>query len=368
MAKVRYDQRKPKPDIFRIVTTTFVVLLIVGVLGYAAYIYGDVTGLIGSTQPVKVTVEMGSDVEQIATMLEENGIIASSTAFRVYLAFYETETDFQYGKFEVYPGMDYAKIIETLQTPYISADTFVMMFPEGTTALKMAIMFQDQGVCTVDEFLAACDEVYDVSFYDQIQDSDLKFCKLEGYLFPDTYEFYLDGTPHDFIQAMLENFEAQVYTQENIANITASGLSLEQIVNLASIVQKEAIDSESVRNIASVFRNRVAAGSPEPCLQSDTSTAGRGYITGVLEYYYNELKGTDIPAGMATAYDTYVTVGIPVGAICNPGLDAILGTITPNSTPYYFFVTDEAGNIYYAETYAQHQNNINTANNVNGSR
>lgn len=355
---------KPKYDIFRIVTTSFCLLLVLLVVIFAVNTYNDIKGKSGSTKDVEVTIPLGSNASEIAGILKKSGIISSSLSYKTYTAFYKDLPDYQYGKFLLNSRMSFDEIAKRLQEPSEFALTKSFTFPEGTTVLKMAMMMADGGMeFTVNDFMEACNEDYskDCSFFSLIESRDNKFCKLEGYLFPSQYEFYYYDSPHTVIAKMLAAFEENVYT-ETVKTAVANGLSLENTIILASIVEKESPDDETVRaQIASVFLNRLADGSPVKMLQTDTSRAGTGYPDGVIQYYYDEYAKKSAPDKMLAAYDTYSSVGLTPGAICNPGVKSINSVISPAKTDYYYFVSAEDGTTYFARTLAEHEANIQKA-------
>lgn len=302
-------------------------------------------------EPVVVEIEEGSSTQAIAELLAENDVINSSLVFRGYNKFKKTDGSFHAGEHTLNPAMSYDEIIAELQMPVIEELPGVSItFPEGTTALRMAMMLEAQGLCTIDEFISACNnETYDVPFYGEISADPNKFIKLEGYLFPDTYVFYDHWTIHDFIQAMLENFDQKVYTPLK-SKFDASEYTIEEILSLASLIEKESFGGEEYR-VASVFYNRLSPDSDVRMLQSDTSDY---FISGVLEYYYDG----DAPAAMVAGYDTDSREGFMIGAICNPGYNAIDAALSPEDTPYYYFLTDFYKKFYWAETYEEHVANF----------
>lgn len=363
--------KKPREiDLFRVITTSFCVLLAVIALVFVITIATDIKGSAGSRASVEVTVPKGSSASQIADILKDQGIISSSLAYKTYTAFYKELPNYQYGKFMLNSHMSYDQIAQILQNPSDFATTLTFTFPEGTTALKMAIMMVEGGMeFTVEDFMAACNDDYsgDVSFYSLIEASNNKFCKLEGYLFPSQYEFYFYDTPHTVIAKMLKGFEDNVYTGEFKQKVEASGMSLEQTMILASFVEKESPGDDDIRaKISSVFHNRLAKNSPLPMMQSDTSTSWAGYPVGVIQYYYDNYAKTAVPAGMLEAYDTYAVSGLTPGAICNPGVACINAALNPASTDYYYFVYDKTGTTYFAKTYQEHLANVDKVKRTDG--
>lgn len=357
--------KKRKVDVFRIVTTCFCLALVVGVIIFGISVYQDIKGEAGSRNDVEVTVPRGSSASTIADILQENGIITSSFAYKAYTAFYPELPSYQYGKFMLNSHMSYDEIAYALQQPSEFATTLYFTFPEGTTVLRMAMMMVDGGMeFTVQEFMEACNEDYSesISFASLIESNNNTFCRLEGYLFPSSYEFYYYDSPQSVIRKMLRGFEDNIYTDELKQYLIDNDMSLQDFIILSSIVEKESPGDEEVRrNIASVFLNRLADGSPIKLLQTDTSTDWNGYPPGVIEYYYENFTDEEAPASMLNAYDTYAVQGMPAGAICNPGAATVSSVINANQTGYYYFVSAEDGTTYFAATLAEHEANIKRA-------
>ena len=187
-----------------------------------------------------------------------------------------------------------------------------------------------------------------------------------------TYEFLKDDTVHNYVATFYAQFDAQ-FTAEMYAALKKQDMTLPELVTLASFVQEEAGNSQD-SNVAQVFRNRLAEGSPYPMLQSNTSSyvqsdADNNYLWNWVAPYYGGWD--DIPENILAAYDTYSCTGLPAGPISNPGLAAIKAALEPQpdeeAKDAYFFVTDLKGNYYYAHTLAEHNANCKTAAAVNKS-
>ncbi len=356
---------KRRIDWFRVVTTCFCLALVVIVIAFAVNIYQDINGYAGSTKEVEVTVPKGSSASDIADILKKDGIITSSLAYKTYTAFYKDLPSYHYGKFVLNSHMSYDEIAEALQKPSVFATTLSFTFPEGTTALKMAIMMSEGGMeFTVKQFMEACEEDYSESFAfcKLIDRKNDRFCTLEGYLFPSTYEFYYYDTPQTVIKKMLKAYEENVYTESVKEYLNETDMTLDDLMVLSSIVQKETpADMEVCGKIASVFLNRLAEGSPLPKLQSDTSTDWNGYPVGVIQYYYENYSDEQMPQSVFNAYDTYKVNGLPAGAICNPGADVVNAVISAPETDYYYFVSAKDGTTYFGRTLAEHEANIKKA-------
>ena len=333
----------------------------------------------GSSKPgtaVTVSIQQGSGVATIANKLKEAGVIRSAYLFRWYVGEKGAAAKLQYGDFELTTGSSYDALISTL-SQYAKAETVRVTIPEGTTAIAIAQKMEAAGLCTAEDFLKEANEG-DFSAYTfwqyvpEDKDAPNRFMKCEGYLFPETYEFLKDDTVHNYVATFYAQFDAQ-FNEEMYAALKKQGMTLPELVTLASFVQEEAGNSQD-SNVAQVFRNRLAEGSPYPMLQSNTSShiqsdADNNYLWNWVAPYYGGWD--DIPENILAAYDTYSCTGLPAGPISNPGLAAIKAALEPQpdeeAKDAYFFVTDLKGNYYYAHTLAEHNANCKTAAAVNKS-
>ena len=358
-----------------------ILLVLVVLLALAAgaallFARSEINGRTTDAEPVTVSIQQGSGVSAIAQKLKDAGVIRSAYLFRWYVGQKGTAAKLQYGDFALTPGTGYDDLITALST-YAKAETVRVTIPEGTTAIAIAQKMEAAGLCSAEDFLKEANEG-DFSAYTFWQyvpddaDAPDRFMKCEGYLFPETYEFLKDDTVHNYVATFYAQFDAQI-TDEMYAELKKQEMTLPQLITLASFVQEEAGNSQD-SNVAQVFRNRLAEGSPYPRLQSNTSSyiqsdADNNYLWNWVAPYYG---GWDnIPENIVAAYDTYSCKGLPAGPISNPGLAAIQAALDPqpdeDAKDAYFFVTDLKGNYYYARTLSEHNANCQTAAEVNKS-
>ena len=353
-----------------------VLLLLLLAAGAAVrFAYNEIhgNGAPGSTE-VTVSIPQGSGVAAIANRLKDAGVIRSAYLFRWYVGRQGAAAKLQYGEFELAPGSSYDAIIAALSA-YAQADSVRLTFPEGTTAIAIARKMEDAGLCSAEDFLAEANtgDFSSYRFWQYVpddKDAPDRFLKCEGYLFPDTYDFLKDDTVHHYVETFYAHFDKQI-TDEMYAEMDEQGMTLPEVVTLASFVQEEAGNAQD-DNVAQVFRNRLAEGSPYPKLQSNTSSyvqsdADNNYLWNWVAPYYG---GWDsIPENIRTAYDTYTCTGLPAGPISNPGIAALRAALAPQpdeeAEDAYFFVTDLKGNYYYARTLSEHNANCQTAADVN---
>ncbi len=347
--------------------------LFVGVyLAYKAIIaIKDFTGMAKSSSQAEINIDDSMNIDEIADVLYENDIIEMPSLFKAYLRFSESKNkkDFLNGSYTLSANMSYSNIITALTTVKTYTETVTVTIPEGLNAQQIGQLLEENLVCRADDFRKYYEtkqNKYD--FEERIPENDNKFYYLEGYLFPDTYEFYViedlkknpdfDTMAYAQLAAdkMYKNFEAKI-TDEMYARMDELGFTLDEVITLASMVQKEGTSAENMSIISSVFQNRLEIIDEFPNLQSDATYT-----------YINNFIKPQVPKGkeeeyidIINAYDSYKCVGIPAGPICSPGMEAINAILYPADTEYYYFLASADGLFYYAQTHEQHEKNIEDA-------
>lgn len=229
--------------------------------------------------------------------------------------------------------------------------TLSITIPEGYTLARIGMLLEEKGICTADEFINAS-QTGDFSEFplvaEQAENPNRCF-KLEGLLFPDTYEIYTGDGPDAIIRRMLAHTEEKINDTLR-AQIKESGFTVDEIITMASIIEKEAFGNEQMPKIASVLHNRLSDKMKLQCDVTITYVEGaiKPFITGDINRYNKY-------------YNTYKCAALPAGAICNPGLSAIKAAVNPAQTNYIYFLTDKNNNYYYAATWEEHQQNLVTA-------
>lgn len=236
-------------------------------------------------------------------------------------------------------------------------NTVTVTFPEGFTILQIAQRLEENGVCSKDAFLKVCNEPYEGI---EIDNPEERIFLLEGYVFADTYEFYLNSDAKSVLKKFIDNFNKKV-TPEIREKAENLGYTLDEMLTLASVIQLECDkDIAECANVSSVFHNRLKSSSFSK-LQSDVTTF---YITKKLGDYigYKEnvrlADQSDEIRRYIDLYSTYYCNDLPAGPICNPSIKAINAAVSPADTDYVYFLTDPSGEtFYYASTLAQHNQN-----------
>lgn len=233
-------------------------------------------------------------------------------------------------------------------------------FPEGYTVLQIANLLEEKEVCSAAEFMDACKTIPEG--YENLicpESADNKIFILEGYVFPDTYDFFVGEGAKNALSRFLSNAKSKV-SDEYFARADELGMSMYEVFTLASIIQSECSNPEEMANVSSVFHNRLEkAASGFPYIGSDVT---RQYI-GVKMKEYIEKNGLDYDAlfGAYCTNDGYdlKTMGLPTGPVCNPGSSAIKAALYPSDTDYLYFFTDKNGGFHYNMTLAKHQSEYN---------
>jgi UPF0755 protein len=231
-------------------------------------------------------------------------------------------------------------------------NTVTLLFPEGWSIPQIAARLEEYGVCTSAYFIKAISESqFDYSFLSSIKNSENRTYRLEGYLFPSTYDFFQGESANIAIRRFLDAF-SDVWTDAYDKRAKELGYSVDEILTIASIIQREAADDTQMKLISSVIHNR---------LKNPSQTAGRLECDSTKDYikkYVTPITDVNLVNKYADAYNTYSAQGLPPGPICNPGAVAIKAALYPSNTKYYYFCHDKFGNIYMARTKSEHDANV----------
>ncbi len=338
-----------------IVLVTLVLCCTLIISLFAIVVGRDFLGIDTNNNEYTLYIESGSTVADVAQLLTDNGIIEYPEVFRGFAKFrIGAEGSIYPGDIDVKPSMSYMDILDLLTEAREAHETVTVTIIEGSTIDDAAKVLEENGVCDADEFTYAFNSsAFGFDFETYVSSSSLKFYKYEGFLFPDTYEFYVGDSVNNIVRRIKERTN-EILNADVIRRCNDMGYTLDQIVTLASILQLESGREGDMEQIAGVFYNRLNNPAEFPNLQTDTSYR---YIENVIKAH------TTIDfQEMYDAYDTYVCTGLPVGALCNPGAAAIQAALYPAENSYYYFCSDsETGEFYYAETYEEHLANAELA-------
>lgn len=291
-----------------------------------------------------------ADIDYVASRLKAEGLISYKSLFKFFCKISNAEEKLDPGSYELSTDFDYRALVKKMNQGSGAAVTVKITFPEGFTMEQIFRRLEENNVSTYDNLMkAAANFSYNYTFLDGAESGAPQ--RLEGYLFPDTYEFFAFMEPSSAIGKLLDNYSARI-TDEMTQQAADRGMSMREVLIVASMIEKEAANAEEAPRIASVIYNRLANRMP---LQIDATTdyamqlAGRG--------------GEEPDYNIDSPYNTYVVTGLPAGPICNPGLSSIKAALAPEDTQYYYYALDvEAGTHQFFRDYESHQAFVATQN------
>ena len=291
-----------------------------------------------------ITIQDERNFGKVADQLKDNDIINYKFLFRLFATFSGKANDIVPGQYKLDTSMDYSAILNNLSSSSASRMTTTVTIPEGYTMAQIFQLLETKGVSTVEKLEdMAANHDYDFSFLQDIPMGEAT--RLEGYLFPDTYTFYLGEDPKYVINKMLVNFD-QKYTDELRAKVAESGYSIREILTIASLIEKETDGSDRTK-IASVIYNRL--NNP------NAGTVGFLQIDATLAYLNGGKVPTEEDKAIDSPYNTYKYKGLPPAPIANPGLASIQAALNPESTNYFYYALGDDNVHHYFKSYEELQ-------------
>ena len=351
----------------------FIFVIAVSVIAsyYIITMGNDIFAFVKDSNTVTVTVDSNDGIDEIASMLHESGAIKYPSLFKLYNSFKnrnsETPQEFVPDTYVFDTNLNYDELIAKFEKSAPQRGVVDITFPEGLSADEMITLFLENGIGTREGFENAIKSslIYDMKydFLKQLQEQEKAGFKegrkyaLEGYLYPDTYQFYTDTTEIDAIAKLLRTFNVR-FEKEYYARCEEMGMTVDDVVNIAAIVQKETKYSSEYPIVSSLYHNRLKAPGTFPRLQCD-STYLYSFPDRRDSLTLDEMKQSSDP------YSTYSHDGLPPSAICSPSLDAIIAALYPNSDNsygveqiYYYMVAKPDGYHLFAKTEAGHLENV----------
>ena len=312
--------------------------------------------------PIEVVIPNGASASRIASLLyhargqDEPGLIVSTASFKVYVDFTGRANSLKAGTYVLSRNMTIPEIVNILCAGNEARRVTRFTIPEGFTADQIAQALFEAGILEdQEEFLALCKDgtLLSVAYLDPLLNPSDRRYALEGYLFPDTYEIYEDAAAADILKKMLNRF-AVVFSEEDADRARALNLTPDQVLTLASMIEKEAAAEEDFARVSAVFHNRLKQGMPlESC-------ATLSYTLGVKKYTFTEDELSTV-----SPYNTYRNKGLPVGPICNPGRTAIQAALYPSEEylqeGYLYFCNmnpKQTNSLVFSRTYQEHRSNV----------
>lgn len=313
----------------------------------------DILAINTSDVVIKVEIPEDPTYDDILDILHDNDLIKQKTLCNLFAKFRnydDEENKYLSGIYYLDRSMGIEGMLNKCMAAPESAETVTLGFPEGWTITQIFEKLEKYDVCKSDRLYSALTDVdYEFDFVRSLTATEERYQLLEGYIFPDTYDFYIDADANYVIRKFLSNFNDR-WTDEYQARADKLGYTMDEIIIIASIIQKEAADSSQMKAVSSVIHNRLNNSVKFPTLGCDsTAIYVSNYVTPVVggtkgDYYLSK-------------YDTAANKGLPPGPICNPGIDAIEAALYPSDTNYYYFLHDNSGKIYMARTQQEHESN-----------
>jgi len=299
--------------------------------------------------PISFSIQIGENGATITARLEHLGIIRDAELFRLLLRYWGVDAQIEAGDYTLRRNMSMPEVVNQLQHGRLRAKKVTIR--EGLRAEEIAHLLSSEGLVDQEEFIRLVRD--NVFHYDFLRDRPPNAPKtLEGFLFPDTYQFPVNITATALIDTMLQNFDQRI-TMEMRKQALDKGLNLFQVLTLASIVEREAAVAAERPIIAGVYLNRLRKGM---YLEADpTVQYAKGYDPQTGRWWpqlsLDELRAVDSP------FNTFIHPGLPPGPICSPGLASIEAVLNPADTKYLFFHAKGDGSHAFAETFEEHLEN-----------
>ncbi len=360
------DQEEPQKTVKHTALYMLVVLLISAVLAVMVwFVADDVLALTKSDNVVPIVISEGDNLEDVAQNLKDHGLIRYKFLFKLYGKISHAEEKFSTGTFELNQQFDYHALVNGLAAASETRKTVTLTFPEGYTCDQIFAMLADNDVCTRAD-LEDTAANYDFEYEFLASRPYGARNRLEGFLFPDTYDFYVDDDAVRVINKFLSNFEGHLsdellgavselnadirqrmteegtFTQEEI---DGAEMDIYKVLTVASLIEKEAGSDQERSLIASVIYNRLTTHVHE-LLQIDAS------VEYALGEHKEQLTANDL--AVDNPYNTYKYKGLPPGPIANPGLSSIMAALYPEDTDFFFYALDGRSHRFF-ETHMQQQ-------------
>ncbi len=325
----------------------------------------EVCALTAEDEAVVVSVAENSRMGDIADMLKTADLIGNKGLFKFYCMISGAEDKIDPGTYELNKVYDYRALVYGMMKTGENRATATITVPEGYELEDIFAILEENGVCNAEKLKeASANYEFDYWFLKDLEYGDYR--RLEGYLFPDTYEFYVDDDAEKVLSRFLRNFENKISDDMRMSLVTlnedlrrkmekggftedqilASELTFHDMITVASLVEKEAVNATESGKIASVIYNRLCS-QLYPCLNIDAT----------IQYVLPERKDvlTNADKAVISPYNTYTNAGLPVGPIANPGINSLRAALYPMNTDYYFYALDPSGVHHFSETVYEHQ-------------
>lgn len=341
-------------------TAIYLVCVVLGsclLAGIGWLMINDLCSLNKAPVEVEITVDEGDSVSDVAKKLKDAGLVNSKGFFQLASGFLHYSRYVEPGTYKLNSDMDFRALIVNMhdwEQDSMDAQGLVQVtIPEGYTVRQIIDLLAEKGVATKEDLEDACAN-FAYEDYDFLDDDKLgSIDRMEGFLFPSTYEFDKNRSAVYTVETMLVYFKNSI-SQQMLADIKASPYSLQEIITMASLIEKESIGDDTERkNISSVIHNRLENPSSEK--------GGRALqLCSTINYIMKHDGVKTFDTEIDSPYNTYINPGLTPGPICNPGLSAIEAAIYPADTDYYFFALGKDGKSHFFTDYNEHLKFINS--------
>lgn len=320
------------------------IFLLIIVLVVCAFVMYFVKSTVrkSSARDVEFEIPMGASTNKIAQVLKENDLIDSIFFFKVETKLKGYGGKYRYGLYKMNTSMSSDEIMHILSTEGATKNTVSVTIPEGYTIKQIGQKLEEAKLFTKEEFYDECKNgTFDFKFLDKNAKGDYY---LEGFLFPNTYEFYDDATPNDVITIMLKAFDDNI-NDEDYLKAEKLGYSFRDVITVASIIEREVKEPTERPMVAGVVYNR---------LKKNMALQMCSTIQYILGEQHDKLYDVDLQ--IDSPYNTYMYPGLPIGPISNPGKASIDAALNPVSHDYYYFVLmdEKTGKHYFSKTFEEH--------------
>ena len=324
-----------------ILYAAFVICISILLASIAWLAAADVLGFGAADEEVNMIIPKDFILEDVVDLLFDAGLIRYKFLFRIYAGYSSAEEKITAGAYVLNKNFDYRALVHGMTTRGGARVEVPVQIPEGYTLLQMFALLEEKQVCSADELWRSATWY---NYTQRILPPILRGNKLrlEGYLFPDTYNFYIGSTPEQAISKMLSEFNNK-FTEQFAERAEFMGYTIHEIITIASMIEREAGNDEERPYIASVIYNRLNS-KDFPMLQIDATI-----------YYAIAGTGKPFSTDFDSPYNTYTHEGLPPGPIANPGLASIRAALYPASTKNYYYALNNSGSHNFFDTYEKHR-------------
>ena len=313
-------------------------------------------------EPIEVVLPNDADTWDAIKLLDKSGLIKNRIFCNIFAKVMGFDDDkYLPGVYYLTPDMGVEKMLNRLQTTATRGKLVSIVIPEGFTIDQIFERLEKNKICSSDSLYKVLDTIDFSDEYDfiaKIKNKEDRYLVIEGYMYPATYEFEQGADPASVIRKFLDKFDS-MWTDEFAAKATELGMTTDEIIRLASVIEKEGNSKAQFFQISSVLHNRLNRPGVYPTLDCDSTW---DYIE---KYIHPRVQSSVERDKYEEKYWTYQCAGLPAGAICNPGKAAIQAALYPTASKNYYFRHDNKGQIYLADTYEKHQANGKIVDKVN---